>query len=87
MRRAALILAAVLASSMGSAAMAGHGGAYFVAGFGDDYSEGQYRYWGGPYFVSCRGYHPPYDTYRMSCRRVAKVVVRNHGRHMKVRLK
>jgi hypothetical protein len=35
-----------------------------VAGWGDDLSEGQHRYWGGPYFVDRRGHHPPYESYR-----------------------
>jgi len=86
MRFAALILAAFLALSFGGAARAGHGGPYVVAGFGDDHDDGWHRYWGGPYFVVCPGY-PPYETYRMSCRRSVKVVVRDQRRHVKVRLK
>ena len=85
MRLAALILAALLGFSFGSAARAGHGGPYFVAGFGDDHDEGPHRYWGGPYFVVCPGY--PFETHRMSCRRSVKVVIRDHRRHIKVRLK
>ena len=85
MRFAALILAALLALSFGGAARAGHGGPYVVAGFGDDHDDGWHRYWGGPYFVVCSGY--PFETYRLSCQRSVKVVVRDHRRHMKVRLK
>jgi hypothetical protein len=55
MRLAALILAALLGFSIGSAARAGHGGPYFVADFGDDHDEGRHRYWDGPYFVVCPG--------------------------------
>jgi hypothetical protein len=86
MRLAALILAALVAPSLGSAARAGHGEASFVAGFADDHAAGWHRYWGGPYFVVCPGY-PPYETHRMSCRRSVKVVARHHRRHVKVRLK
>jgi hypothetical protein len=85
MRLAALILAALLGFSIGSAARAGHGGRYF-AGFGDEHDAGRHRYWGGPYFVVCPGY-PPFETHRMTCRRSVKVVIRDHRRHMKVRLK
>ncbi len=43
------------------------GSAYVVAGWGDDLTQdldhGQRRYWGGPFFVDKRGYHPPYQSY------------------------
>jgi hypothetical protein len=34
-----------------------------VAGWGDDLSQGQQRYWGGPFFVDRRGAKPPYQSY------------------------
>jgi hypothetical protein len=65
-----------------------HGGPYFVAGFGDDHSGGRRRYWGGPYWVDCKGYNPPFETYRMSCRpAVVKIAARGHRHSVKVRLK
>jgi len=64
-----------------------HGGPYYVAGYGDDSLGRPRRYWGGPYWVSCRGYNPPFETYRMSCRASAvKIASRNH-RHIRARLK
>ena len=36
---------------------------YVVTGFGDDGFAGQRRYWGGPFFVERRGFHPPYESY------------------------
>jgi hypothetical protein len=42
------------------------GGPSIVAGWGDDLSDGPHRrYWGGPFFVDRRGYHPPYESYRL----------------------
>jgi hypothetical protein len=64
-----------------------HGGPYFVAGFGNEHADVPHRYWGGPYFASCSGRHPPFETYRMSCRpRVAKIASRD-DRSSRVRLK
>ena len=64
------------------------GGPYFVAGFGDDNHLGQPRYWGGPYWTTCRGTHPPFQTYRIppaSCR--PWVAVSQHQRVIRARLK
>jgi hypothetical protein len=76
--------------SFGSAVHDGrhHGGPYVVAGFGDDSYRGQRRYWGGPYWIDCPGYNPPFETYRMSCRPMAvKIATRDHRRVIRVRLK
>jgi hypothetical protein len=65
------------------------GGPYFVAGFGDDNYLGQPRYWGGPYWTTCRGIHPPFQTYRIppaSCG-PWRVATRLHPRLVRVRLK
>src|SRR4051812_9520091 len=68
-----------------------HGGPYIVAGFGDAYLDvRQRRYWGGPYWVSCSGIHPPFETYRPtpnSCRRVMSKVIIRHQARIGVRLK
>jgi hypothetical protein len=68
-----------------------YGGPYFVAGFGDDNHLGQRRYWGGPYWTVCRGYNPPFQTYRIppnSCGPWAvKMAVRQHQRIIRARLK
>jgi hypothetical protein len=67
------------------------GGPYFVAGFGDDHHVDQSRYWGGPYWTTCRGLYPPFQTYRIppaSCRPFAvKVAGRQHQRVIRARLK
>jgi hypothetical protein len=64
-----------------------HGGPYFVAGFGNEHADGPRRYWGGPYFAPCSGWHPPFETYRMVCKPVvAKIAIREH-RRSRVRLK
>jgi hypothetical protein len=65
------------------------GGPYFVAGFGDDNYLGQPRYWGGPYWTTCRGIHPPFQTYRIppaSCG-PWRAAARQHPRLIRVRLK
>ncbi len=65
------------------------GGPYFVAGFGDDNYLGQPRYWGGPYWTTCRGIHPPFQTYRIPPASCAswRVAARQHPRLVRVRLK
>jgi hypothetical protein len=65
-----------------------YGSPYLVAGFGDDNYRGQRRYWGGPYWVDCSGYNPPFETYRLSCRpAVFKIATRDHRRGIRLRLK
>jgi hypothetical protein len=64
-----------------------HGGPYFVAGYGDDNYGGQRRYWGGPYFAACYGNNPPFETYRMNCRRAVVKVARRDHRRIGARLK
>jgi hypothetical protein len=67
------------------------GGPYFVAGFGDDNHLGQPRYWGGPYWTTCGGTHPPFQTYRIppaSCGPwQVKLAARQHHRLIRARLK
>jgi len=67
------------------------GGPYVVAGFGDDHALGQPRYWGGPYWTTCRGPYPPFQTYRIppaSCRPFAvRVAAQRHPRVIRARLK
>jgi len=65
------------------------GGPYFVAGFGDDNYPGQPRYWGDPYWTTCRGIHPPFQTYRIPPASCAswRVAARQHPRLVRVRLK
>jgi hypothetical protein len=68
----------------------GTGGAYYVARPGEPITLGEPHYWGGPYWTTCRGYHPPFQTYRIppaSCRPVAVVVRREPRHHVRVRLK
>jgi hypothetical protein len=51
-----------------------YNGASIVAGWGDDGFQDQHRYWGGPFWVDCRGYRPPYDSYNARThRRCARV--------------
>jgi len=68
----------------------GTGGAYYVARPGEPITLEQPHYWGGPYWTTCRGYHPPFQTYRIppaSCRSMAVVVRREHRHPVRVRLK
>jgi len=61
------------------------GGPSVVVGWGDEPSPGQsspghQRYWGGPVWVDCPGYHPPYQSWpvrgRTSCRRAPSLIVK-----------
>ena len=66
------------------------GGATYVARPGEPIVLEQPHYWGGPYWTMCRGYNPPFQTYRIppaSCRSVAVVARREHHRHAHARLK
>jgi hypothetical protein len=51
------------------------GSASVVAGWGDDLSQDQRRYWGGPFFVDKRGYHPPYQSYGFAGHRYCQSVM------------
>ena len=64
------------------------GGPYFVAGYGDDNLGHPRRYWGGPYWITCPGRYPPFDTYRPpNCHsKVITMAIREH-RSIRVRLK
>jgi hypothetical protein len=65
-----------------------YGGPYFVAEQGDYHYRSRRRYWGGPYWISCSGYNPPFETYRMSCRRSSiRISIRERSRHVRWRLK
>ena len=66
------------------------GGPYYVARPGEPITLQQPHYWGGPYWTTCRGAHPPFQTYRIppnSCRAMAVVAGRDHHRHARARLK
>ena len=66
------------------------GGAYYVARPGDPIVLEEPHYWGGPFWTTCRGTHPPFQTYRIppaSCWSVAVVARREHHRHARARLK
>ena len=53
-----------------------------VAGRGDDLSQDQRRYWGGPFFVDQRGFRPPYQSYR-GCQTVVVVNADGSARRVK----
>jgi len=66
----------------------GTGGAYYVARPGEPITLEEPHYWGGPRWRTCRGTHPPFQTYRIppaSCRAVAVAVRPEH--RVRVRLK
>lgn len=69
-----------------------HGGPYSVAGFGAGDLTGRRRpYWGGPYFVSCPGNNPPFETHSPPyprCGSSVKIAIRvRHHRPVRLHLK
>ena len=68
-----------------------HGGPYHVAGFGGGDLTGRRPYWGGPYFVSCPGNNPPFETHSPpypGCGSSVNIAVRaRHHRSVRVHRK